>query len=111
MRHAVRMVAGVGTAMALDGFATTAWAEQVGAYVLFEVGGGAPVADVLAHKSLGNCLQLLVGPGMAGDVILHLACDDGAGSTTAEANLTKAILDLSVVEGVQRATLLQLKRQ
>jgi hypothetical protein len=88
-----------------------AFAAQVQAYVLFELAdfSGASVAtEKLRSTSLGNCLQLIIGHHQQ-DVFIHLACDDSGGSDDTS-NLNRAMVDLSDVEGVARATIVSLKR-
>jgi len=79
----------------------------VQAYVIFEVGAAADdnaTTERLRSTSLGNCKQLIIGR-HARDVFVHIACDEQHGST----HLQQAMLDLSRVEGVVRATLVSVK--
>jgi hypothetical protein len=86
------------------GFAQHALAAEVQAYALFEVASSANVsaaAEKLRGTSLGNCLQLVVGT-KTRDVFLHIACDDPS-------YLTQAMIALSRVEGVSRATIISIR--
>jgi hypothetical protein len=84
-------------------------AAQVQAYAIFEVASSANVTatvDKLRSTSLGNCLQLVVGA-HARDVILHVACDE---SSTDTSYLNQAMVTLSKVDGISRATIVSLKQ-
>ncbi len=81
-----------------------ALAKMVVSYVLFEF-TGSDTAQKLTHTSLGNCKQLPVGSGDSNEFILHLRCDDSGGGST-EKNLNQAVIELSQVQGVRRATVL-----
>jgi hypothetical protein len=87
-----------------------AFAAQVQAYVLFELGGSSSAtaaAEKLRSTSLSNCLQLIIGS-HARDVFVHIACDERDDRSTSF--LTQAVMDLSRADGVSRATILSLKR-
>jgi hypothetical protein len=74
------------------------------AYVVFEIAASSDVSaatDKLRSTSLGNCLQLIIGAHLR-DVFVHIACDQGG-------DLNQALLRLSRVDGVARATILSLK--
>jgi hypothetical protein len=84
-------------------------AAQVQAYAIFEVASSANVTatvEKLRSTSLGNCLQLVVGA-HARDVILHIACDE---SSTDTGYLNQAMVTLSKVDGISRATIVSLKQ-
>ena len=84
-------------------------AAQVQAYVLFELAAPASAAaatERLRSTSLSNCLQLIIG-GHARDVFVHIACDERDDRSTSFLN--QAVMDLSRVEGVSRATIYSLR--
>jgi hypothetical protein len=88
-----------------------ALAAQVQAYVIFEVAASSDVSaasEKLRSTSLGNCLQLIIGR-HARDVFVHIACDErgGRGDTS---YLSQAVLALSRVDGIARATIVSLKQ-
>jgi hypothetical protein len=88
--------------------AQQAFAAQVQAYAIFEFAPSANVSaavEKLRSTSLGNCLQLVIGTN-ARDVFLHLACDERGVDTS---YLNQAMIALSRVEGVSRATIVSLK--
>ena len=62
------------------------------------------VVEKLRSTSLGNCLQLIVGS-QARTVVLHLACDEDDRADTRF--LGQALIELSRVEGVARATIVR----
>ena len=81
-----------------------ALARNVVSYVLFEF-TGSDTAHKLTHTSLGNCKQLPVGSGDSNEFILHLRCSENDGSGTNK-YLNQAVVELSQVQGVRRATVL-----
>jgi hypothetical protein len=84
-------------------------AAQVQAYLLFEIAAsadGSAVAERLRSTSLGNCLQLIIGRHTR-DVFLHVACDERGERDTSYLN--QAVLALSRVDGIARATVVSLK--
>jgi hypothetical protein len=84
-------------------------AAQVQAYAIFEVASSANVnatVEKLRSTSLGNCLQLVIGT-QARDVILHIACDERSTDTS---YLNQAMVALSRVDGISRATIVSLKQ-
>ena len=89
-------------------FAQQALAAQVQAYAIFELAPSANVSaavEKLRSTSLGNCLQLVIGTN-ARDVFLHLACDERGVDTS---YLNQAMIALSRVDGVSRATIISMK--
>jgi hypothetical protein len=93
--------------VALGAASHEATAEQMGAYLLFELTGSdtAAVTARLESTSLGNCKQLLVGDAPSDEVIFHLLCDEDEGTT----NMSQAVVELARVDGVRRATVLAVK--
>jgi hypothetical protein len=86
-----------------------ALAAQVQAYMLFDVAASdaSAVAEKLRGTSLGNCLQLIVGS-HARVVVVHLACDEDDRADTRF--LSQAVIELSRVDGVARATVVAIRR-
>jgi hypothetical protein len=87
-----------------------ALAAQVQAYMLFDVAASSDasaVAEKLRGTSLGNCLQLIVGS-HARVLVVHLACDEDDRADTRF--LSQAVIELSRVDGVARATVVALRR-
>jgi len=87
-----------------------ALAAQVQAYIMFDVAASSnvsAVAETLRSTSLGNCLQLIVGS-QARTVVVHLACDEDDRADTRF--LSQAVIELSRVDGVARATVVALRR-
>jgi hypothetical protein len=87
-------------------------AKTIQAYLLFELTGSntAGVVEKLRSTSLGNCKQVLLGPPIAQDVIMHLACDESDDRQDTR-YMSQALLDLARVDGVKRATILVVKRE
>ena len=84
-------------------------AAQVQAYAIFEVAPSANVnatVEKLRGTSLGNCLHLVIGT-QARDVILHIACDE---SSTNTSYLNQAMVALSKIDGISRATIVSVKQ-
>jgi hypothetical protein len=81
-----------------------ALARNVVSYVLFEF-TGADTLEKLRSTSLGNCLKIPIGSGDSSEVILHLRCSENNGSSTNK-YLNQAVVELSQVQGVRRATVL-----
>ncbi|MFL5166278.1 MAG: hypothetical protein ACJ8D8_08740 [Microvirga sp.] len=87
-----------------------ALAAVVQAYIMFDVAPSSNVSAVvekLRSTSLGNCLQLIVGS-QARTVVLHLACDEDDRADTRF--LSQALVELSRVDGVARATIVSVRR-
>jgi len=83
-------------------------AAQVQAYAMFELAPSANASatvEKLRSTSLSNCLQLVIGS-HARDVVVHIACDERGADTSF---LNQAVLTLSGVDGVSRATIVSLK--
>jgi hypothetical protein len=90
-------------------FPQQALAAQVQTYVIFEIAKSSDqnaVAEKLRSTNLGNCLQLVVGQ-HARDVFVHIACDESGQDSS---YLEKALLQLSRVDGIARATMVSLKQ-
>jgi hypothetical protein len=89
-------------------FSSQALAAQVQAYVLFELSASSSVSattEKLRSTSLSNCLQLIIG-GHAREVFVHVACDERGTDTS---YLGQAVMALSRVDGVARATVVLVK--
>jgi hypothetical protein len=87
-----------------------ALAAQVQAYIIFDVAASSnasAVSEKLRSTSLGNCLQLIVGS-HARTVVVHLACDEDDRADTRFLN--QALIELSRVDGVARATIVSVRR-
>jgi hypothetical protein len=87
-----------------------ALAAQVQAYIMFDVAApsnASAVSEKLRSTSLGNCLQLIVGS-HARTVVVHLACDEDDRADTRFLN--QALIELSRVDGVARATIVSVRR-
>ena len=90
-------------------FPQQALAVQVQTYVIFEIAASSDqnaAAEKLRSTSLGNCLQLVVGQ-HARNVFVHIACDESGQDLS---YLEKALLQLSRVDGIARATIVALKQ-
>jgi hypothetical protein len=90
--------------------AQPALAAQVQAYVIVDVAAGSNASaagEKLRSTSLGNCLQLILGS-HARTVVLHLACDEDDRADTRF--LSQALIELSRVDGVARATIVSVRR-
>jgi len=88
-------------------FPQKAFAAQVQAYVIFQIGASSDTgatADKLRSTSLANCLQIIVGR-HARDVFVHIACDEQANTNY----LGQAFLQLSGIDGIARANFVLLK--
>jgi hypothetical protein len=87
-----------------------ALAARVQAYVIVDVAAASnasAAAEKFRSTSLGNCLQLIIGS-HARTVILHLACDEDDRADTRF--LSQALIGLSRVDGVARATIVSVRR-
>ena len=90
--------------------AQPALAAQVQAYVIVDVAAASnasAAAEKLRSTSLGNCLQLILGS-HGRTVVLHLACDEDDRADTRF--LSQALIELSRVDGVARATIVSVRR-
>jgi hypothetical protein len=90
--------------------AQPALAAQVEAYVIVDVAAASnasAAAEKLRSTSLGNCLQLILGS-HARTVVLHLACDEDDRADTRF--LSQALIELSRVDGVARASIVSVRR-
>ena len=97
------------TAACCGAFPYQALAGQVQAYVIFEVGASSTesaVGEKLRGTSLGNCKQLIVGSHLR-DVFVHIACDE---PDRGDSYLDQALVRLSRIDGISRATIVSLKR-
>jgi len=98
------------TAVGFVANAQPALAAQVQAYVIVDVAAASTAsaaAEKLRSTSLGNCLQLILGS-HARTVVLHLACDEDDRADTRF--LSQALVELSRVDGVARATIVSVRR-
>jgi hypothetical protein len=85
-----------------------ALAATVQAYIVFETTASSDegaAAEKLRSTSLANCLQLVVGS-HARVVLVHIACDERGEPSY----LNQALLKLSGLDGIARATLVWLKQ-
>ena len=86
-----------------------ALAAQVQAYAIFEIapsGNVSATAEKLKGTSLGNCLTRVIDT-QAGAVVLHIACDESSANTS---YLNQAMVALSKVDGVSRATIMSVRQ-
>jgi len=86
-----------------------ALAAQVEAYAIFELNPSTSVSaaeEKLRSTSLSNCLQLIIGSKVR-DVVVHIACSEFGTDTN---YLSQALMALSNVAGVSRATIVFLRR-
>jgi hypothetical protein len=97
------------SAACLVTFSQQALAAVFQAYVIVDVApasNASATAEKLRSTSLGNCLKLILGSD-ARTVVLHLACDESGADTKF---LSQALIDLSRVDGVARATIVSVRR-
>jgi hypothetical protein len=109
-RHAKVRYVLAATAVGFVANAQPALAAQVQAYVIVDVAAASTAsaaAEKLRSTSLGNCLQLILGS-HARTVVLHLACDEDDRADTRF--LSQALVELSRVDGVARATIVSVRR-
>jgi hypothetical protein len=110
MRRPPRILVAV-AALSLCALPSAAVARVIQAYLLFEADPSKTdaVREKLRGTSLGNCLQVLVGHPAPNEIIVHLACDE-QDDRNPTGNLNRAVLELSAIDGVKRASIMVVRR-
>jgi hypothetical protein len=103
--HGWRSLRGAACLLAVAGaFPQQTLADVVQGYVVFEIGGSSDTSATVEKlkKSLGNCLQLIVGQHER-NVFVHIACDERGGPEDTRF-FNQALTELSGIEGIVRAS-------